>query len=228
MSNTSRLCEAGSRTPSMKVLPWLSNPRMNGRSPIGLPPSAAPKVMPGTVRSASASVVRSGLLDHRRRQHHHRSRRIRPRARSPWDPAIRPASRPVTTMSARWSWSSAGSADSGAAACAGALAMKPTQASARKAGAVEVLRRVTLGPLMCRGNRYCEAFSESTLMRVVRKIARVVPLSAHQPGPDRARQIGGRRRVDPRVVDRRDERAERQPARRRPPPRARARRSARG
>ena len=53
-ANTSRVCEARSRTPSTKMLPWLSKPRMKGRSPIGLPPSAAPKVMPGTVRSASA------------------------------------------------------------------------------------------------------------------------------------------------------------------------------
>lgn len=29
---------------------------MNGRSPSGLPPSPAPNVMPGTVRSASVSV----------------------------------------------------------------------------------------------------------------------------------------------------------------------------
>ncbi len=30
---------------------------MKGRSPFGLPPSPAPKVMPGTVRNASAKVV---------------------------------------------------------------------------------------------------------------------------------------------------------------------------
>src|SRR5690606_19145050 len=37
----------------MKVLLCASKPRMKGRSPVGLPPSPAPKVMPGTRRSAS-------------------------------------------------------------------------------------------------------------------------------------------------------------------------------
>ena len=46
-----------SRMPSTKVLLWPSKPRMKGRSPVGLPPSPAPKVMPGTMRRASCRLV---------------------------------------------------------------------------------------------------------------------------------------------------------------------------
>ncbi|MNM97636.1 hypothetical protein D3C81_1101460 [compost metagenome] len=54
MLNTSRVCAATSRMPSTKVSLSALKPRMNGRSLAGLPPSPAPKVIPGVVRSASA------------------------------------------------------------------------------------------------------------------------------------------------------------------------------
>ncbi|MCY1440105.1 hypothetical protein D9M71_563650 [compost metagenome] len=56
MLNISRVCEATSRRPSMKVSLSALKPRMIGRSPAGLPPSPAPKVMPEVVRSASVRV----------------------------------------------------------------------------------------------------------------------------------------------------------------------------
>src|SRR5690606_1309209 len=46
-----------SRTPSTKMLPAEFCPRMMGMSPPGRPPSPAPKVMPGELRSTSCSEV---------------------------------------------------------------------------------------------------------------------------------------------------------------------------
>ncbi|MNK92427.1 hypothetical protein D3C87_1125520 [compost metagenome] len=57
MLKVSRVCEPASRAPSTKMLAPESKPRMNGRSPSGLPPSPAPKVMPGVVRRASCNVT---------------------------------------------------------------------------------------------------------------------------------------------------------------------------
>ncbi|MNP40152.1 hypothetical protein D3C76_1337640 [compost metagenome] len=53
----SRLCEATSRMPSTKTSLSALKPRMIGRSPAGLPPSPAPKVIPGVVRKASTKLV---------------------------------------------------------------------------------------------------------------------------------------------------------------------------
>ena len=55
--NTSRVPAAMSRRPSTKVLDWASAPRMKGWSPVGLPPSPLPKVMPGVAFSASCRLV---------------------------------------------------------------------------------------------------------------------------------------------------------------------------
>ena len=51
--------------PSIMMSVLASKPRMKGRSPSGVPPSPAPKVIPGVVRRASARVdtARSCIRD---------------------------------------------------------------------------------------------------------------------------------------------------------------------
>ena len=161
-ANTSRVCEAGSRTPSTKVDPWLSKPRMNGRSPIGLPPSAAPKVMPGIVRSASSSVdapasliTCAGSTTTERGVSIGLATSFAPcRARAP-----------VTRMSSRvctWPGSlAAGSAGAGAGVSpkAGPEMNAPTQLSARKAGVAAARGQVAvdgmrMSPSLIERDRY--------------------------------------------------------------------------
>src|SRR5690606_2569700 len=55
--NVSRTWVLVSRTPSTKMLPAEFWPRIIGRSPPGRPPSPAPMVMPGELRSTSCSEV---------------------------------------------------------------------------------------------------------------------------------------------------------------------------
>ncbi|CFW42114.1 Uncharacterised protein [Bordetella pertussis] len=55
--NVSRIWVLGSRTPSTKMLPAAFWPRMMGRSPPARPPSPAPMVMPGELRSTSCRLV---------------------------------------------------------------------------------------------------------------------------------------------------------------------------
>ena len=51
----SRVCEPTSRAPSTNTSPVASTPRISGMSALAVPPSPAPSVMPGTVRSASST-----------------------------------------------------------------------------------------------------------------------------------------------------------------------------